>query len=331
MYLLLAYLLVSLAGRASAEDSFTIAVAPDLQQEVLDAKDTRLANRFQWLVANRQALNLKCVLQVGDLMNWDTADHIQYERASAAVKILDDAGMPFMFTIGNHDTQATGGTPEKPSGSARPGNTHDNQRNTTIYNRYFPLTRFKELGGIYEPGKIDNAWHVFHAGGLDWLAINLELWPRRGAVAWAKTVVQQHPSHNVILLTHSFLTPGKNGLQIEQRNGGYGDNSPQYIFDQLIKPYPNVRLVFCGHAGVHGYRLDHGDAGNAVYEFMQTYHDSKTNPVRLFTIDTKAGSIKSRVFCPSIGKDKTDGSTLEIKDVKWVPAASTPSARRRAG
>ena len=128
LYVLLPCLLVGLAGRASAEDSFAIAVAPDLQQEVLDAKDTRLANRFQWLVDNRQALNLKCVLQVGDFMNWDTPDHIQYERASAAVKILDEAGLPFVFTIGNHDTQATGGTPEKPGGSARPGNTHDNQR-----------------------------------------------------------------------------------------------------------------------------------------------------------------------------------------------------------
>jgi hypothetical protein len=193
------------------------------------------------------------------------------------------------------------------------------------------MTRFKLLGGVYEPGKIDNAWHTFHAGGLDWLVINLELWPRSGAVAWAKTVVQQHPAHNVILLTHSFLTPRKDGAQIDQRNGGYGDNSPQYVFDQLVKPYPNFRLVFSGQAGAHGYRLDHGDRGNAVYEFMQTYHDSKTNPVRLFTIDTKAGSIKSRVFCPSIGKDKADGSTLEIKDVKWVPAAAAPSAKRRAG
>ena len=80
-------------------------------------RDTRLANRFQWLVDNRQALNLKCLLQVGDFMNWDTPDHMQYERASAGVEILDDARLPYIFTIGNHDTQATGGTPEKPGGS----------------------------------------------------------------------------------------------------------------------------------------------------------------------------------------------------------------------
>jgi hypothetical protein len=310
-----------LAGAAWAGNSFTIAVVPDTQLEVLDGKDTRLANRFQWLIAHRAALNLQCVLQSGDLVNWDTADHFQYERASAAAKLLDEARLPYIFALGNHDTWATGGTPEKPGGSARPGNVHDNLRNTAVYNQYFPLKRFTLLGGVFEPGKIDNAWHTFQAGGHDWLVINLELWARSNAVAWAKTVADQHPAHNVILLTHSFLT---NGKTIEQRNGGYGDNSPQYIFDHLVAPSPNFRLVFCGHTGAHGYRLDRGAAGNEIHEFLQTYHDPVTNPVRLFTIDTQAGTIQTRVVCPSLGQDKADGSTLEIKGVQWMPAAARP-------
>ena len=152
--------------------------------------------------------------------------------------------------------------------------------------------------------------------------------PRRGAIEWAKTIVAAHPSHNVILVTHSFLRPGKDGVQIEQTNGGYGDNSPQYVFDELVKPYANFRLVFCGHAGVHGHRVDQGVHGNAVHQFMQTYHDGKSNPVRLFTIDTKTGTIKSRVYCPSIGKDKDDGSAMEITGVEWVRAAAAPALRR---
>lgn len=306
---------------AAEETSFTIAVAPDLQQEVLDPGDTRLSNRFQWLVEHRDELRLKCFLQVGDLHNWDTPDHVQYERSSAAFQILDRAQLPYILTIGNHDSQATGGTPEHPGGSARPGNTHDNQRNTTVFNQYFPLSRFRLLRGVWEPGKIDNAWHEFHAGGLDWLVINLELWPRAGAVAWAKSVVGQHPAHNVILLTHSFLTPGPNGPVIQQNNGGYGDNSPQYVFDELVKPYPNFRIILCGHAGVHGYRVDKGANGNDIYEFLQCYHDNRTNPVRLLTIDTQAGTIKSRVVCPLTGEDKADGSTFEVTGVQWVPAA----------
>jgi hypothetical protein len=314
------------AVRADEETSFTIAVAPDMQQEVLDPKDTRMANRFQWLVDHRDELRLQCFLQVGDLHNWDTPDHGQYERSSAAFQMLDRAGLPYILTIGNHDSQATGGTPEHPGGSARPGNTHDNQRNTSVFNHYYPLSRFKLLGGVWEPGKIDNAWHTFHAGGLDWLVLNFELWPRADAVAWAKTVVEQHPSYNVILLTHSFLSPGPGGPTIQQNNGGYGDNSPQYVFNELVKPYPNIRMILCGHAGSHGYRVDKGANGNDIYEFLQCYHDNQTNPVRLLTIDTAAGTIKSRVVCPSLNKDKEDGSTFEVTGVQWVSARTAAAS-----
>jgi hypothetical protein len=217
-----------------------------------------------------------------------------------------------MLAIGNHDTAAT-----KAGGSAAPGNVHDNQRNTTTFNRYFGVTRHKGLEGFYEPDKVDNAFQTFSAGGLNWLAINLELWPRAGAVAWAKTVVEKYPNHNVMIVTHNHLTRQST---IEQQNGGYGDNSPQYVFDNLIKPYPNIRLVFSGHVGSHGYRTDKGEKGNKIYQFLQTYHSNTDNPVRLFEIDTKNGTIRTRVYCPSTGRDRDDGSTLTVSGVQWVRA-----------
>ncbi|MCX7044378.1 MAG: metallophosphoesterase [Candidatus Sumerlaeota bacterium] len=301
-----------LALSARGEDKFTLAVIPDSQQEVLKEGDERLKNRMQWLADNKEALNLKMALHVGDMLNWDTPDHIQYKRASEAVTVLDKAGIPFAFTLGNHDTAAT-----KEGGSAAPGNTNTNLRTTTTYDSFFPTTRFKALESTYEPGKIANACHAFKAGGLDWLVINMELWPRAGAVDWAKGVIEKHPNHNIIILTHSFLN-GKGA--IEQTKGGYGDNSPQYMFDNMLKPYPNVRLVFSGHTGSHAERKDQGANGNTIYQFVQCYHDNVANPVRLFEIDTKNGTIKSRVYTPSTDKEKTDGSTLTITDVKWVEA-----------
>ena len=310
------FLALAMTSTVRAEP-FTLAVIPDVQQEVLNANDTRLADRLQWLVDNRQALNLAMVLQVGDMLNWDTPDHIQYECASKSLTILDRAHVPYVLAIGNHDTAAT-----KEGGSAAPGNVHDNLRNTTTFNTFFPVSRFQALQGVFETGKVDNAWHTFQAGGLDWLVINLELWPRATVVQWAGTVVENHPHHNVIVVTHSHLTArGK----IEQRNGGYGDNSPQFVFDHLLKRYPNIRLVLSGHTGRHAYRLDHGEHGNAIYQFCQCYHSNDTNPVRLLEIDPRAGRIRSRVYAPSLGKDLDDGSKMEIDDVQWVSPAAAAS------
>ena len=306
-------------GSGHAQEKFTLAVIPDSQQEILKADDDRLPNRMQWLVAQRQALNLAMVLHVGDLMNWDTPDHIQYERASKAFTLLDDAGIPYAIAVGNHDTAAT-----KEGGSAAPGHTNTNQRNATTFNTYFPATRLKVVGRTWQENKVENAWRTFRAGGLDWLVLNLELWARAEPIEWAKKVIDDHPHHNVIVLTHAFLT-GRGDIQAN--NGGYGDKSPQYIFDNLIKPCANVRLVFSGHVGTHRHRTDKGDHGNTIHSFLQCYHDGVTNPVRLFEIDPKMKTMTTRVYCPSIDKTKEDGSTLTVEDIEWVQPAPAAGAR----
>ena len=305
---------------ARAQEKFTLAVIPDSQQEVMKDDDARLANRLQWLVAHRKELNLAMVLHVGDMVNWDTPDHIQYERAGKALKILDDAGLPYALTLGNHDTAATGGK-NHDSGSAAPGNVNDNQRNTATFNTYFTAARLKVVGQTWQPDKVENAWRTFRAGGLDWLVVSLELWARPGAIDWARKVIDEHPHHNVILLTHAFL--GGSG-EIQTNNGGYGDKSPQFIFETLVKPCANIRLVFCGHVGNHAYRTDKGDHGNTLYEFLQCYHDNVTNPVRLFEIDPKKKTLTTRVYCPSIDKDKDDGSTMTVRDIEWVQPEGRP-------
>ena len=313
--LCLATLLVSalLVRPVVAEDKFTLAIVPDVQQEV---QDNRFAQRLQWLVDNRTALIIKLMLQCGDMMNFNLES--QYAHQSAALEVLDHAKLPYVTCLGNHDTAAV----RYDSGSAAPGNTNTNLRITTRYNTYFPTTRFKLLSGVYEPGKIDNAYHMFTAGGLNWLVINLELWPRSGVVAWTRTIVAKYPDHNVIFLTHAFLNADST---IQQDNGGYGNSTPQYLFDQAMKPYANVRLVFSGHTGTWGYRKDTGTNGNAIYEFLQCYHDT-SNPTRMLEIDTRNGTMKTWVYCPSIKQNKNDGSAQTITGIQWVKPARTTSA-----
>ena len=314
--ILASLLLVSLlTAHGRSEELFTLAVIPDSQQEVLKPDDDRLPKRMEWLVAHRESLKLKMVLHTGDLLNWDTPDHLQYERASAALAVLDRAGLPYAVGLGNHDTAAT-----MVGGSAAPGNVNANLRNTSTFNTYFPVARFKALRGVYQTGKVDNAFHTFVAGGLDWLVLNLELWARTDAVNWARTVLRDHPGHNVIVITHSHLNARS---AIEPTKGGDGDNSPQYVFDHLLKEFANVRVVFSGHTGSHGYRKDSGARGNTIHQFLQCYHDNMANPVRLFEIDTRQDTIRTWVHCPSTGQNKNDGSAMTITGVGWIRAGSS--------
>lgn len=314
--------LIVLAGAASlhAEDSFTIAVIPDTQQEVLGANDTRFKNRIQYLLNQRTALNIKLMCQVGDLVNWDTTDHIQYERASAGLKLLDDARLPYVLSIGNHDTYATG-----EGGGARPGgNASIDVRNTTTFNTYFPVSRHQIVRGTHLANKIDTAYHTLTAGDRNWLIINVELWPRTDHVTYVKNILNAHPNHNAIIVTHSYLNGDRQGSPtngyntIYGGNGGYGANSPQFMWDQALKGCANVRMTFSGHVGTHGYRVDTGTNGNKVYSFLQNYASNFDNYVRLLTINTRTGTIQSRIHNPIKGVDANDGSTFTVNGVSWV-------------
>lgn len=291
------------------EDSrFSLAIVPDTQQEVFGGKDSRFLDRTRWLVAQQKALDLRFVVHTGDVVNWDTADHTQYEVARTAMAPLRAAKIPYAMAIGNHDTMATG-----VGGSARdPKHTRAYQRDTTTFNTYFPTSSFGAVAGAFEAGKVDNVYSKFEAANSRWLVLTLELWPRAAAVDWAKQVVASHPDHNVIVATHSYLEA--NGAISTRKD--YGDTSPQYLYDHLIKVYPNVRMVFSGHVGQAATRTDVGVNGNKIVSYLAAFHSNTTNPVRLAEIDTAAGTVSTSIHAGA--PVSFSQYTNSQKDMGWI-------------
>jgi hypothetical protein len=298
----------TVSAASAVDPTFSIAVMPDTQQEVLSSRDGRFVQRSNWLVANKTKLDLRFVTHTGDVVNWDTPDHSQYARARSALAPLKAAGIPYSLSVGNHDTAAV-----CPGGSAC--NVHRTSglvRDTSTFNRYLNDQR-TDLGGAYEPGQVDNTYHLFAAGGREWLVLNLELWPRAGVVAWAQHVVASHPHHNVIVVTHSYLTSRAHVYG----KADYGTTSPKVLQAKLIKKYANVRLVFSGHVGKAGHRKDKGVHGNRIDSFLLTMHSTTTNPVRLVTINTKSGTLKTWVYAPWT-KHSYSKYTVKLKKLHWV-------------
>ena len=278
----------------TGDSKFSFAVMPDTQQEVLNANDRRFINRSKWLVANKATTDLRWVASSGDVVNWDTPDHAQYKIARAAMVPLEQAKIPYTLTIGNHDTQAT----KSPGGARDPKRTRILQRDTTTFNAYFNAKRYTQVAGAYEKGKVDNIYTSYTAGDRKWMVLVLELWPRKAVVEWAKKVVASHPHHNVIIATHNYINgDGKLGT-----SAGYGDTSPKYLYDKLVKQYTNIKFVLCGHTGRAGLRVDTGVHRNKIISYNQTFHSNTTNPVRLVEVDTSKGTVTSKVHGPATGE-----------------------------
>ena len=147
----------------------------------------------------------------------------------------------------------------------------------------------------FEAGRAENSYSLFSAGGLNWMVLTLELWPRKEAVAWAREVVASHPKHNVIVVTHSYVS--HNGA-LSTSNGGYGATSPKYLYDNLIKVYPNIKLTLSGHTGTAAYRRDVGVKGNVIHNYLLAMHSNTTNPTRMVEVNVSAGRVSSWVYAP---------------------------------
>ncbi len=306
------------APEAVTDTTFSIAILPDTQAET-NTGDPRFPGRTAWLAANKTSLDLRFVMHTGDVVNWGWLVPSQYTVARNAMADIENAGLPYALTIGNHDTRAVGWNGQAGStgygGSAYqnnpecPGRLGAAQcksnllvRHTEEFNANFTAARYTGVGGAFEAGKVDNIYSTFTAGGKKWLVLTLELAPRTEAVNWAKQVIASHADHNVIVQTHYYLDDagaGASSANITNSNTGYGANSGKYLWDNLIKVYPNIRMVFSGHTGDAGYREDTGTNGNKIASFLHNNVDGTGNAVRLLEINTATGTASSRIYVPN--------------------------------
>ena len=348
-------------GTGDSATPFTFATLPDVQRDLWNMTNItqNFNGRFNYLVANKTALNLKFMFDDGDFQDTDNLlcavgtpaaqqstcshdlsinprymanppfniDHFQYHWASEGLKIIENANIPYLLTLGNHDTGAVCGGPACTTVAGQTQQVWQEVRNTSTWNSYYTPAReavngntqglnASDTSGVYELGKSDNMYKTFDAGGLHWLAMNLELWPRSDVYTWANAVAASHPHYNVIVTTHSYLTGGGT---IEQTNGGYGATSPQYMFDNFVKLQPNIRFVFSGHVGNSDYRVDTGVNGNKIYDLMDCYHDTVNNWIRLLTVNVDQNEITTKVYAPLTNQTRTESqANVDITGINWV-------------
>lgn len=301
----------ALMASAVAETQFTFIAIPDTQQDNNnDSRHPHFTGRMNWIVANQAALNIKFMVQNGDLVDWDDASHSHYVRADTGLTILDNANFPYALCIGNHDTAAV-----QAGGSAAPGNVNQNLRNTSTFNSYFPLSRFPNIQGVYESGKVDNAYRYFTAGGLHFLVMNLEFCPRPGVYTWADAVIKAHPHHNVIIFGHYILD--SNG-SVSSSDAGYGDTSAQEMYDAIIRNNTNVKFTFSGHVGTWAASTSTSNTtGHKTYHLLDCWHDNSNNPTRVCTFNIPARTVTTRVYYPKTSTYNS-GADATFSNINWV-------------
>ena len=162
---------VSIALREATAPDFTIIALPDTQH-YSEAFPAIFTSQTQWIVNNKAARNIVFVTHEGDIVEHNSLAS-EWQAANTSMSLLDGV-VPYGMGPGNHD---------KP---------------TTLYNQYFPYTRYQGLSwyGGHFLNLNDNNYQLFSGGGMDFVIVHLEFCPPAAAVAWADSVFKAYPGPN---------------------------------------------------------------------------------------------------------------------------------------
>jgi len=341
------------AEPAKADDFFTLVVMPDTQYytEVQWKTDVYFKGQTQWIVDHRADEHIAFVFQLGDLQQdgnlLRTDDHqydplakdamahakpgeqlpndFQWRRADEAMKILDDADVPYSAVAGNHDYF------------------HWDRKTLPVnFLKYFGPQRYagRSWFGGASPANATfpagmNMYQTFTArpgspqaaGGVKFLSIGLQFAPDARDLAWAQKVIDANPGLPTIITTHAYLT--NKSFDKDRRN----------IWNDLVRKNPQIFMTINGHVNGHNSMIEQDDAGLDVYEILVDYQDLEVPNfarggayMRLMRFYMNRNQIETRTYSPVTKKfleNPKDQFTIACDFVKRFiakPADAQPAA-----
>jgi hypothetical protein len=312
------------AGEAGASDagaadlgaippgSFTVVVLPDTQYYSSSHPEI-FAAQTRWIVEQKSARSIAVALHEGDIVDGSN-DPAQWTVASSSLRLLDGI-VPYVIVPGNHDTDGS-----NPDLEARRQGPIDN---------YFAPTTMQWITNTMTAGQIENNYALVDIGPQQWLVLGLEFGPRDAVLTWADGVLKAFSTKPAIIVTHAYLYEDgtrydvvKSGLDASQPNfqkyipQSYyftpkeGSNDGEQIWQKLIVPNPNVRLVFCGHDNGAARLTSLRPDGSRVHQMLSDYQwlddSGGSGYLRVLQFDYSQKQIRVQTYSPYLDQFMTD-------------------------
>lgn len=275
----------------------------------------------EWIVREKTSEGIALVVHTGDIVD-QPFDRAEWSVAADAMHMLDEQ-VPYLMALGNHEI--------------------DGARNDFLSN-YF---KQEDLGGgvagaklcFRDAERVDGAYAQVVLRGQRWLFITLEFAPRDTELAWADGVLREHAGVPAVVLTHAYLYsdgtrydrsvtprqpyhPDQYGVTPRE-----GINDGEDIWQELIEPNPNVRLVLSGHvipdgtARAESQRAD----GSVVHEVLTNYQMCDSCPcaevnggngyLRVFTLSEDRSTLSVRTYSPSLDEELSDDENAFVLEL----------------
>ncbi|MFI6370448.1 LamG-like jellyroll fold domain-containing protein [Streptomyces sp. NPDC050546] len=273
---------------------FTLAVMPDTQYlfdgPSIDKAPVEASLRY--LLEHGKEENLVFLSHLGDLTQNGAKE--EFAAIGEAFRLLDRRGVGYSVLAGNHDVKSS---------------TTD-QRGATPYLDAFGPRRFKgkpTFGGASPDGY--NTFHLFTAGGREWMVLALDWRLSPQGYAWAKEILAKHPKTPVILTTHELVVEHDSLSE-------YG----QQLWDQLVEEHDQIFLTLNGHYWPAARATRKNAAGHDVHLHLTNYQNryfGGAAMIRLYRFDLDRNVIDVETVSPWIlGRAKKGLNELERQEME---------------
>ncbi|MGC4014807.1 MAG: SUMF1/EgtB/PvdO family nonheme iron enzyme [Luteolibacter sp.] len=294
-------------------ENFTVVGLPDTQNYCTTANSPLgiYDKQTQWVVDNKETLNIKFLTHLGDIV--DSATNTgQWTIATAAMGKLDTK-LPYGVCTGNHDLAN--------------GSTHYLDRFGPTHSRWVdPATSqvYDWYQGASPRGY--SSYQVITVNGRDYMFLHIDCDCPDSDMAWAATVLSQHPRTVTFLTTHDYLAEtgasSSSGSGTGQRgrvnwSTGYISVGPDRntvtdIWNTLVKPFNQVYMVICGHNFAQYNVDDTNAAGKTVHQVIadyQTLPNGGNGFLRIMEFRPAQNQIYNTTYSPHLGRYMSNTSS----------------------
>lgn len=285
--------------------SFAVAVLPDTQfysRYATDAENQQFMRKYgsepyqaqtQWVADHAKSLDIPFLIHLGDVVDQQGKPD-QWTVASKAMKILEDAKVPYSILAGNHDVILDRDYVDASSQASAT----DAQRNLAAepYLQTFGTARASKQAtfGGRDPSGF-HEYHIFQAEGQKFMVLSLSWRISDAGLAWANQVIRANPTLPVILVNHQLLNIDKDGISPLEVPYGL------MLWDKLIRDNDQIFMTLNGHYHGAAHLTKMNAFGNPVEEMVVDYqmaYQGGNGLMRLYEFDLSDNEIRVLSFSP---------------------------------
>lgn len=287
--------------------AFTLPVLPDTQfyaRYATQAEGSQYQKNFGsepfmaqtfWVAQNAQTLKMPMLVHLGDIV--DQANKpAQWEVASSAMLVLENAKVPYSVLAGNHDVLSSLDYVDATSQQSGTEAQRSKDSNTELYLKYFNNMRASRQSTF--KGRDPSGWHEYHifeAEGQKYMVLSLSWRIADSGIDWANSVIAANPTLPVILVNHQLLNIDKDGVTPLETPYGL------MLWEKLIRKNDQIFMTLNGHHHGAAYLRKKNDAGNDVHQMVVDYqmaYQGGNGLMRLYEFDLTNNKINVLSFSP---------------------------------